>query len=129
MREVVLVRAIGADGAEGWGECSALEAPTYTGEHTDGAWACCATCSSRPRWPVGPIVDVVGHPIASAALADALTSTCGSGATAGRWSRPYRRGPDAAGLSWTAVSAVDVDERDSIAGGTRPGRPARRRSS
>lgn len=39
VREVVLVRAFDADGAEGWGECSALSRPTYTAEHTAGAFA------------------------------------------------------------------------------------------
>lgn len=39
VREVVLVRAVGADGAEGWGECSALSRPTYTHEHTAAAFA------------------------------------------------------------------------------------------
>lgn len=39
VREVVLVRALGSDGAEGWGECSALSRPTYTHEHTAGAFA------------------------------------------------------------------------------------------
>jgi O-succinylbenzoate synthase len=38
-REVVLVEAVAADGRAGWGECSALSRPTYTPEHTAGAWA------------------------------------------------------------------------------------------
>lgn len=42
-RQVVLVQAIGdgdapGDVANGWGECSALNEPTYTSEHTAGAW-------------------------------------------------------------------------------------------
>ncbi|MDP9072942.1 MAG: o-succinylbenzoate synthase [Actinomycetota bacterium] len=36
-REVVLVRAQGPD-SEGWGECTAFPAPTYSPEWTDGAW-------------------------------------------------------------------------------------------
>jgi o-succinylbenzoate synthase len=42
VRRVVLVRALGTDGREGWGECSALEAATYTAEHTDSAWTALA---------------------------------------------------------------------------------------
>lgn len=42
-RQVVLVQAMGEDGApgdaaNGWGECSTLAEPTYTAEHTAGAW-------------------------------------------------------------------------------------------
>jgi O-succinylbenzoate synthase len=37
-REVVLVR-LTTDGSEGWGECSALTTPGYTGEHAAGAFA------------------------------------------------------------------------------------------
>lgn len=36
-REVILVRAVGPE-SEGWGECSALPAPTYSPEWLDGAW-------------------------------------------------------------------------------------------
>lgn len=36
-RDVVLVHAIGRD-RDGWGECSTLSTPTYSGEHTDEAW-------------------------------------------------------------------------------------------
>ena len=71
-RDVVLVRAIGSDGAEGWGECSALEAPTYTGEHTAAAWAVLrdlvvplALAGGRNRG--------IGHPMASAAVDIAVT--------------------------------------------------------
>jgi O-succinylbenzoate synthase len=38
-RNVVLVRAIDADGTEGWGECSALSAPGYVSETTGTAWS------------------------------------------------------------------------------------------
>ncbi len=66
-RDVVLVRAIGSDGVEGWGECSALEAPTYSGEYTDGAWAVLrdlivpvALAGGRNRG--------MGHPMASTSV-------------------------------------------------------------
>jgi len=36
-REVIVVRAVGPD-SEGWGECSAFPAPTYSPEWVDGAW-------------------------------------------------------------------------------------------
>lgn len=42
-REVVLVRAVGADGEEGWGECDALSAPGYSPEWAAGAYTALAT--------------------------------------------------------------------------------------
>src|SRR5215216_4055350 len=38
-RRIVLARVIDADGAEGWGECTAGEGPIYSDEWTDTAWA------------------------------------------------------------------------------------------
>ncbi len=38
VRDVIVVRVIGSDGVEGWGECSTLARPTYDAEHTAGAW-------------------------------------------------------------------------------------------
>jgi O-succinylbenzoate synthase len=38
-RRIILVRAIDADGAEGWGECAAGEGPFYCEEWTESAWA------------------------------------------------------------------------------------------
>src|SRR5688572_13010667 len=37
-KDCLLVRAIGEDGAEGWGECAAMEKPVYSYEWTGGAW-------------------------------------------------------------------------------------------
>lgn len=37
-RRIVLVRVVDADGAEGWGECTAGEGPFYCEEWTDSAW-------------------------------------------------------------------------------------------
>jgi O-succinylbenzoate synthase len=71
-RDVVLVRALGADGAEGWGECSALEAPTYTGEYTDGAWAVLRD-HLVPAARAGRLGVVRGHPMATTAVEVALT--------------------------------------------------------
>ncbi|MBI2708304.1 MAG: o-succinylbenzoate synthase [Actinobacteria bacterium] len=66
-RDVVIVRVDEADGAVGWGECSALSAPTYTSEWTDGAWLVLrdhlvpAVLAGRPS-------GVRGHPMATAAV-------------------------------------------------------------
>ena len=38
-RRIILVRVIGSDGAEGWGECTAGEGPFYSDEWTGTAWA------------------------------------------------------------------------------------------
>ena len=70
-KECVLVRAIGSDGAEGWGECTAMEAPRYSGEWNDGAWLVLrdhlipAALAGRPS-------GIRGHPMAEAALEVAL---------------------------------------------------------
>lgn len=70
-KEVLLVRAVSADGAEGWGECAALAAPGYSAEWVDGAEAVLrrflvpAALAGRPA-------GVVGHPMASAALEAAV---------------------------------------------------------
>src|SRR5438309_10403053 len=37
-RRIVLVRVVDAEGAEGWGECTAGEGPFYYEEWTDTAW-------------------------------------------------------------------------------------------
>lgn len=37
-RRILLVRVVGEDGAEGWGECTAGEGPFYSEEWIDGAW-------------------------------------------------------------------------------------------
>ena len=38
-RRIVLARVIDADGADGWGECTAGEGPFYSYEWTDAAWS------------------------------------------------------------------------------------------
>jgi o-succinylbenzoate synthase len=38
-RRIILARVTDADGAEGWGECTAGEGPFYSDEWTDTAWA------------------------------------------------------------------------------------------
>ena len=37
-RRIILVRVVDADGAEGWGECTAGEGPFYSDEWTETAW-------------------------------------------------------------------------------------------
>lgn len=70
-KQVVLVRARDGDGREGWGECPALRAPTYTGEWADGAEAVLrrflvpAALAGRP-------IGVVGHPMATGAVEAAI---------------------------------------------------------
>lgn len=102
VREVVLVRLVADDGVEGWGECSALEAPTYTGEYTDGAWAVLRDHLVPPLLGRGPATAVVqGHPMAVAAVGAAgldldLRRRGVSLATA-------LGAVDGHGLAWTAV--------------------------
>jgi o-succinylbenzoate synthase len=38
-RRIIVVRVVDADGAEGWGECTAGEGPFYSEEWTETAWA------------------------------------------------------------------------------------------
>lgn len=67
VREVVVVRASGADGVVGWGECDALSLPTYTSEWQAGAWRVLAELLG-PAALAGTDAGVVGHPMAAAAL-------------------------------------------------------------
>ncbi len=71
VRDVVLVAVELEDGAAGWGECAALGRPTYTAEYTAGAWA--VLCAELvPAALADRASGVVGHPMAKAALGDAL---------------------------------------------------------
>ncbi len=70
-KEFLLVRAVDADGREGWGECAALASPSYSAEWVDGAEAVLRRFlipASLGQRPAG----VVGHPMAAAALEAAL---------------------------------------------------------
>ena len=62
-RRILLARLIDADGAEGWGECTAGEGPFYSNEWTETAW-------TTLREFLAPMV--VGKPIESAAHASSL---------------------------------------------------------
>lgn len=70
VRDLVLVRVTLADGSTGWGECSALARPTYTAEHTAGAWLVLRD-ELAPALLAGADAGVVGHPMAAAALGTA----------------------------------------------------------
>ncbi len=71
-RDLVLVRVELAGGSVGWGECSALRRPTYTAEHTAGAWVVLRD-ELAPALLAGGLPAVVGHPMATAAVVEALT--------------------------------------------------------
>lgn len=72
VRDLIVVGATFDDGTVGWGECSALARPTYTSEHTAGAWL--VLCDELvPAVLAGRAPQVVGHPMASAAVLTALT--------------------------------------------------------
>lgn len=62
VRDVIVVEHCRADGAVGWGECPTLAAPTYTSEHTEGAWQLLRS---------GLALAAVGHPMLTGALRDA----------------------------------------------------------
>jgi o-succinylbenzoate synthase len=67
----ILVRVVGVDGAEGWGECPALTAPTYTSEWHEGAWSILAN-HLAPAALAGRPAGVRGHPMATSAVEGAL---------------------------------------------------------
>lgn len=65
-RSLVVVRVLGEH--EGWGECSALTAPTYSAEWTDGAFAVLRDHLAPLLLRGGGLDAIVGHPMAKAAL-------------------------------------------------------------
>jgi O-succinylbenzoate synthase len=69
-RDVLLVR-VDVDGVEGWGECSALPEPTYTGEWVDGAEVVLRRFVVEGHLGAGRPLPV-GHPMARAALEAAV---------------------------------------------------------
>jgi o-succinylbenzoate synthase len=68
----ILVRAIGGDGVEGWGECTAMERPAYSAEWVDGAWVVLRDVMALAAL-AGADAGVRGHPMARAAMEVALT--------------------------------------------------------
>jgi O-succinylbenzoate synthase len=86
-RRPVLVHVVGADGEEGWGECSAEDAPGYWHEYADA----CDVLLRPVRFPdaitVATIPRIPGWPMASAAIECAvLDALCRrSGASIAEW--------------------------------------------
>jgi o-succinylbenzoate synthase len=79
-RPIVLVRVVGAEG-EGWGECVALGAPTYSSEYASGAFDVLADHLAPRLLASSPVasgdvadalVTVRGHPMAKGALEAAV---------------------------------------------------------
>ncbi|MGD9754099.1 MAG: enolase C-terminal domain-like protein [Acidimicrobiia bacterium] len=72
-REVVVVRVVGRDGVDGWGECDALTHPTYTHEYARGAFAVLRDELAPGLLAGGGLPRHARlHPMARAALATAL---------------------------------------------------------
>lgn len=72
VKEAILVRAIGSDGREGWGECAAALEPLYSEEWNAGAWMVLRDYLA-PAALRGETADIKGHPMARTALEVALT--------------------------------------------------------
>jgi o-succinylbenzoate synthase len=70
-KEAILVRAVGEDGVDGWGECTAMERPLYSGEWIEGAWLVLRD-ELAPAALAGRSSGVKGHPMAAAAIEVAL---------------------------------------------------------
>lgn len=84
-REILLVHLL-TDTADGWGECDALSAPTYTPEHLDGAQLVlerhllgmlAAAGDVRPSGVRAALEGVRGHHMAKAALEMAMLDAQG----------------------------------------------------
>jgi O-succinylbenzoate synthase len=70
-KDAILVRAVGENGLEGWGECVAMASPRYSGEWTDGAWLVLRDFLV-PAVLAGRSAGIRGNPMAKAALEAAL---------------------------------------------------------
>jgi len=138
VRTAVLAHVVGPD-SEGWGECAALPEPTYTSEFTDGSLlvlrehlvprllAAAAERSDgvRSRDLAGVLDDVVGHPMAKAALELALLDAEGraSGTALANTFAPHPPGPAKTVPAGVAIGllpspdAVAAAVRDHVADG------------
>lgn len=67
-RRPLLVRVVGEDGEEGWGECSAEDAPGYWHEYADACEVVLRSLAVTGSVAAGSIPSVPGWPMASAAL-------------------------------------------------------------
>ena len=70
-KEAILVRALGDDGTEGWGECVAAQQPLYSEEWNEAAWLILRDVLV-PAALAGRGATVRGHPMSRAALSTAL---------------------------------------------------------
>ncbi|WP_433257982.1 o-succinylbenzoate synthase [Streptosporangium sp. CA-135522] len=77
VRNALLVRVLGADGEEGWGECVAEDEPTYCSEYLEGAAevirrfllpALFAVPNLDPAGVAPALAHLRGHPMAKAAV-------------------------------------------------------------
>ena len=77
VREVIVVRAFGSDGDDGWGEIVTQQAPLYSSEYTRSAWdvaqrflvpALLARAQVAPRDVAGILEPFVGHRMVKAGL-------------------------------------------------------------
>ena len=71
VRESVLVRVVGVDGAEGVAECPTLSQSGYVTESTDEAWAA-LTGGMAAAWLAGMTPPAHAAPAAAAAMSDAV---------------------------------------------------------
>ncbi len=123
-RRLVLVHVLGPDG-EGWGECGALEDPTYTSEFVAGAFLALRdhlvprllTAGGHGSGPTSAdlarlTADVVGHPMAKAALELALLDFEGraSGVALARLLVPDPPGPARSVVAGAAVGLLPDPE-------------------
>jgi O-succinylbenzoate synthase len=80
-RKILLLRCVSEEGVEGWGECVAGEAPSYSYETTETAWHLLTEYLLplalgreilSPEEILAPVSWIRGHPMAKAALEMAL---------------------------------------------------------
>lgn len=100
-RPVVLAR-VSVGGVEGWGECAALEAPTYREEHAAGAWSVLAD-HLVPRL-LGTAVPAVAVGRSGSATGDPAAQWTGEAAAVGGGSRG--QAPALASALMPALAAV-----------------------
>ncbi|HSL57043.1 MAG TPA: o-succinylbenzoate synthase [Acidimicrobiales bacterium] len=98
-RRSILVRAVDAEGVEGWGECPALARPTYTGEWHLGAWQVLVD-EIVPAVLAGEPDPTRGHPMASGAVEAACLDLA--------LRRQGRSLADALGATRAAVDTTEV---------------------
>ncbi|HEY6531148.1 MAG TPA: o-succinylbenzoate synthase [Acidimicrobiales bacterium] len=123
VRTAVLVRVLGPDG-EGWGECAALPEPTYSAEYTEearltlrdhlvprllGANGAAGGPGVTSSDVVTLLADVVGHPMAKAALELALLDAEGhaEGRPLAALLAPHPPGPATTVPAGVAIGLLD----------------------